>query len=196
MQLLSIVKDIITRTACCYDTAIATIQMSTVMPCFHAFSNVIKSEAYHHWCLSFQQREGFKDHTCLDVCNSQKTKLQNLYFIFRSIKYENQSGDDGNGFWTPHSKEIFGWQTNNARGDTLIVNYVTMNSNDAKWSMNSIKLKHTSEDVVAHWSHLLGTSRLNLSGLIKLVHNWKFLTVLDLGLEAQMSSIAWASQRL
>ncbi len=82
--------------------------------------------------------------------------MRDCNFFSRSIKYENQNGEDGNGFWTPHSKEIFGWQTNNARGDTLIVNYVTTNPNDAKWSMNSIKLKHTSEDAVAHWSHLLG----------------------------------------
>ena len=39
-------------------------------------------------------------------------------FFFRSVKYEMPDGEEG--FWTPHSKEIFGWQTNSTRGDTLV----------------------------------------------------------------------------
>ena len=69
------------------------------------------------------------------------------------MKYESQNANDS--CWTPHSKEFFGWQTNQARGDTLIVHFATCCPNESKWAMNSITLKHTSEDIVANWSHLL-----------------------------------------
>jgi hypothetical protein len=49
----------------------------------------------------------------------------------RSVKYESQNTEDK--LWTPHSKEFFGWQTNNNRGDTLVVNYATSDPNTSRY---------------------------------------------------------------